>query len=355
MRGRTSVIRACAALLALGAAGAALGQAPVLSQATTTARGTLSAAQQAEVGAFADHWLTALRTGEPARVKDARTKLIQPVALSSLVFRDAYGRILAARMESIVSGENHFAAINALHVAAAVASPETVELLLHHTAVSGESRSTVRLTAAKLLSVALPEGMKAGAIATNEANQAARTIGRAAAVETDWIALLRQFEAVAAVVEALGGVSGTDAGTAIKSQLDALAATIQRMEQVKGGTSDLMRAVRPTLYHLRNRYLDLLPAEQKALGTQLTPHLGRVLDVARSHWETAQKDPEMKIEYGGAIKLSEDLLALIDQKLRSAGTLQTALKVAWDNGDKPRFEAEHSKWIAVLAGPPYRR
>jgi hypothetical protein len=202
--------------------------------------------------------------------------------------------------------------------------------------------------------VAVPAAHRSGAVFDHAVNQAARTIGRAAAAETDWIALLRQFEALAAVGAALRQKDGAGAATVTTVQLEALAATIQRLEQSRDGTSDLMRAVHPTLYHLRNTWLNN-PAEQKSLGAQLAPLLGRVFDVATAQWEVAQRNPDLKNVYGGAIKISEDLLALIDRQLRSAGTPQTASQAAWNSGDKPRFEAERSKWLAVLAGPPYAK
>jgi hypothetical protein len=354
MRGNHRTAWSLAALAAAACASLAPAQGPTLSQGTTAVTSALTEPQQAELRRFVTHWVGDLASGDPAKVKEARTRLTQPVSLASLVFQNAYGRELADPLGRVVTGKDSYAAVNALHIAAAVASDRTIALLLNHVAMANEPQPTIRLTAAKCLAVALPAAHRSGAVFDHAVNQAARTIGRAAAAETDWIALLRQFEALAAVGAALRQKDGAGAATVTTVQLEALAATIQRLEQSRDGTSDLMRAVHPTLYHLRNTWLNN-PAEQKSLGAQLAPLLGRVFDVATAQWEVAQRNPDLKNVYGGAIKISEDLLALIDRQLRSAGTPQTASQAAWNSGDKPRFEAERSKWLAVLAGPPYAK
>jgi len=136
-------------------------------------------------------------------------------------------------------------------------------------------------------------------------------------------------------------------------QVKVLKAVTLAMEKQQG-PSDLMQATYPALMLILNQYLTLDPANRETVGKSLAPVLCDLCTVAAAHWGNAQVDDAARKSYGGAVHISENLLKLIDARVRpDQARPRTQLGPAWRNGDKNRFERDHNKWREVLLGSPY--
>ncbi len=118
-----------------------------------------------------------------------------------------------------------------------------------------------------------------------------------------------------------------------------------------------MEAIYPALVHLRERYLRLDRNEQAPFGATIAPQLCKVFGVGSTHWDKIQSNELTRTEIGrsyrGAIRLAESFLKTIDRTVRAAEPPRTQLGTAWENADKPRFEAGHQDWRDILTSPPY--
>ena len=127
-------------------------------------------------------------------------------------------------------------------------------------------------------------------------------------------------------------------------QINVLRATAGRMAEVQSGPSDLMRAAYPALKLMRDEYLELElrdPDQLESFGKALAPALCDVCTVANQHWKLAQSDAAARVNYGGAVQISENLLKLIDSRVRPRQDgPRTELGPAWRNRDEQRFAAE---------------
>jgi hypothetical protein len=155
--------------------------------------------------------------------------------------------------------------------------------------------------------------------------------------------LRRQFEAISSV----------KSQTSREVQVKVIKAVTEAME-VRKGPSDLMQATYRALLLIRNEYIDLPPADQEMMGKSLAPVLCDLCTVAAAHWDNAQKDKNAREAYGGAVHVSENLLKMIDARIRpnQAGP-RTELGPAWRNARKEQFANDHDKWRNLLLGPPY--
>jgi hypothetical protein len=227
-----------------------------------------------------------------------------------------------------------------MQIAGMLGTPRGLELIISHASAQDEQKFNLRLWAAKSFPIAVGEGV----LPINEIDKALRRYGDAASCEENWLVLRRQFEAIASVN---GKVSRDEQVLALRSATD-------RMEEHKG-PSDLMQAVKPAVKLMLDEYLRLQPDQQEAFGKSLAPVLGDLVTVAKKHWDRAQEDDIARVNYGGAILISENLLRLIDRRVRPAQAgPRTELGPAWEDRKKTRFNSDHEAWRAVLSKPPYQ-
>ena len=293
---------------------------------------------------FADFWCRQLEHADPGEVKAIRQSMLDPLKAPggvSEVFRLAYSDAVLGQLKPLVQSDNPLLAYNAIHIIGSLGTPDALRILLDHCDVTNEPRFGVRLWVAKCLNVSVNKG----ALRQNDVNRALRRLGRAAGRETHWLVLRRQFEVIASVQ---GEVSR-------EVFFDVLSSVADQMAADDKGPSSLMKAVRPAVKLIRDRFLLLAPADQNDIGRELAPILGDICSAAEIHWDMAQVS-SLKKSYGGAVADSEHLLTFINNQLPNAPPgPQTRLGEAWKQKDKPRFETDHDKWMGILSRPPYKR
>jgi hypothetical protein len=329
------------ALLAAAAVATVSAAPPRITHLADVAR--LSEQQRQEVREYSEYWCQELIAEDPAAVDEARGKLIDPLVRPVHVgqsFRFTYGDAVLPRLEEVIKGTSPQAAVSAMQIAAMLGTPRALEAIVDHCSVQDEPKFGIRLWAAKSFPIAVGKGV----LPHNEVDKALRQFGDAASREQNWLVLRRQFEAIASVE---GNVSRDE-------QVRVLRSTTSRMEKQQG-PSDLMQAAYPALKLMLDEYLKLQPVQQETFGKSLAPVLCDLCTVANKHWDRAQEDDIARVTYGGAIHISENLLRLIDGRVRprQAGP-RTELGPAWKNREKRRFDSDHEAWRSVLSKPPYR-
>ena len=297
-----------------------------------------------QVRRYTDYWCDQLATASPEKLRDVRRKLLEPLRDLRVrpLFRDEYSRAALPQLEGIIDGDNPHPAYCAIQAVAYLGTDRALDALVSHCDPETEQRLSIRLSAAKNFIPLVQRGDLAEAAVT----RAVRQLGQAAGRETNWLALLRQFEAIASV----------DDPVSRDVQVEELRVTTQRMARKDNGPSPMMKALHRALVQVRNEYLNLKAFEQERFGQSLGPVLCNVCTVAKAHWDRAQDDSAAKNTYGAAIQLSEGLLKLIDPDGRPGQrSPKTALGPAWQNRDVPRFDADHILWRNILNRPPFLR
>ena len=305
---------------------------------------TLSERQRQEIRAYAEYWCNELTAEDPAAVDAARGKLTDPLIRPVRVgqsFRFTYADAALPHLEDAVDDGSPQAAVSAMQVAAMLGTPRALETIVQHSSIQDEQEFGIRLWAAKSFPIAVGKEV----LPINEIDKALRQFGNAASREQNWLVLRRQFEAIASV---------TGSNVSRDEQVRVLRSTTNRMDKQEG-PSDLMQAAYPALKLMLDEYLKLQPGQQESFGKSLAPVLCDLCTVANKHWDNAQDDDVAKVTYGGAIHISENLLRLIDGRVRprQAGP-RTELGPAWKNREKRRFTDDHEAWRSVLSRPPYR-
>lgn len=288
------------------------------------------------IHAWADYWCGRLERAEPVDVKEIKKNLLDPLTSPVRVdepFRLAYTEAALPRLRRVIDGDDPHKAYNALQVVGSLGTIEALDLLLAHCDIDDESRTGIRLWAAKGFVLSVRERT----LSTNDVNRGVRALQRAAERETKPLVLRRQFEAI----DAVNNNVSRDAHLAV------LDATVERMAGEESGPSGLMSSTIPALKLIRDRWLQLDGAAKQELGRELQPILCGVLTVARRHWDVAQTSP-MKDDYGEAVELSENVLTVITV---AANAPQTQMGRAWRDRDKPRFTTDHDRWMSILKRP----
>ena len=324
----------------------------------------LSERDRDDIRRYAKHWAEQL--AEPAKpaearsqeVDEARSKLIEPLKAVRVgqPFRSEYSKALVPHLKAVIQKGSTHAAVNSLQIVALLGTPDALKVILAHASRvgregrEGEDDFGIRLWAA----IAFPIAVEQGVLSQNKINEALRQLEKAAGHEAAaagaddaqylWLVLQRQFEAIASVKSPVSR----------DVQVKVLKAVTKAMADQQQGPSDLMQATYPALMLILNEYLTLDSANRERIGKSLAPVLCNLCKVAAEHWGEAQDDHAARKSYGGAVHISENLLKLIDARVRPNQVRpRTALGPAWRNGDKNRFDRDRDKWNAVLRGPPY--
>lgn len=322
------------------------GPPPPLRQEITALSGTPSAEQTALIDNYARYWAGQLNAATPDEVVRARRELLRPANDISAtdIFRTAYARTLVPLLDPIISqpaGERQFAAVNAMLVMAALRGDQALQSVLRRINMADEKRPGIRMLAAQAVrNIATGSG-----ITPQRVTAAVRDLGRAAAAETDPVALRDQFAALAAIP--------TDESR--DERIRTLNTVVDRMRG-DSGPSALMPAAYAAVVQLRDEFFDSKdPARQRAFGSSLGPALGKMLTLAQSHWEGVQSDPRAKDLYGKVIQAVEAALRRVDGLVRGTASPSSNLKTSWDSGDRTRFETDLTGWQTILQASPYKR
>ncbi len=304
----------------------------------------LSEPDRADIRLYAEFWSDRLAGAEgPAVVDEARAKLVDPLRAVRVgdVFRLEYSRSVVPLLGEAARDATPHATINALQVVALLGTPAALEIILSHASVQDEEDFSIRLWAARTFPVAIRQNV----LPANDIDRALRQLGDAARREPQWLVLRRQFEAIASI----------DSPLSRDLQVKVLKAA---MEAMKGqeGPSDIMEATYRALFLIRNEYLALPPADKETVGKLLAPVLCDLCTVAAAHWDSAQEDDAARTSYGGAVLVSENLLKLIDARVRPQQSgPRTELGPAWRDRQKGRFDSDHAEWRSLLQRPPYNK
>lgn len=337
-------LRSFACLVTLAVVAEGLAQAPPrpLGRDIISAASDLSDQQLQQVRNWADYWCSRLDSDDPEAVQNAREEVLRPLKSlmrASDVFRFAYSKVALPHLKNAIASKHPHAAVNAMIVLPLLGSDRALHLLLEHCDQRNEPRRYIRQRAAAGAKAMLrpdpPFNLSRVAV-----KNAVRELRNATLNEPDWLILRHQFEAMAEV---------DDPGTR-EHLVKALGAVVERVALVNGEPSALIEAVYSAVFRLRNRFVMLPLAEQRELGRKLAPVLDRVCEVARIHWVVAQDDPAAKRTYGGAIRVCEEFLKIIDFQVRADGSApRTQLKRYWDDRNKPRFELDKQRWSEIIA------
>jgi len=318
-------------------------------------RPSLSERDRDDIHRYAEFWGRQLDAPVPADVDHARGKLGEPLRAVrvSEVFRFEYSDAVVVHLNTVVREGTPHAAMNAMQLLALLGTPASLEVILDHANIEQEPDFGIRLWAA----IGFPTAVGQNALPNNEINKALREFGEAAASEARaavnggddgkirWLLLRRQFEAISSV----------KSRTSREVQVKVIKAVTKAMDH-RQGPSDLMQATYRALLLMRNEYLDLSAADQEIMGKSLAPILCDLCTVAAAHWDGAQEDDTARASYGGAVHVSENLLKMIDSRVRPNQTgPRTELGSSWQNRQKNRFTNDHNKWRTLLMGPPYNR
>ena len=300
-----------------------------------------TAQQRADIRGNAESWCAKIGSQKPEEVDEARARLFEPLRAVQVTqeFRFEYAQAALPCLVKVVGNGGPHTAVNAMQIVALLGTPQSLEIIVAHLSADDEKRMCVRLSAANGFAPAV----RVGIIPENDVNKALRLLEKAAGREEDPWVLQRQFEAIASV----------DSAVSREIQVNVLRSVTSRMQK-QGGPSNLMQATFPALILIRNKYIDLTGEEQKAMGKSLAPVLHDLCTVAQGHWERAQAEDSARISYGGAVNVSENLLKLIDTRVRPAQAgPRSEMWPAWSDRDKARFVNGHDAWGLVLAAPPY--
>ena len=297
--------------------------------------------------AWVDWWSAGVDSGDPETVQKTRDDALKPLTglmRPSQLFRFEYGRLALPHLKRGIASDKPHAAVNAMRVLPQLGTSEALDEILEHCDQEDDDRKHVRQWAA-IGSKIMLERSRDFHLEPKVVIRAVRELRESAKKEEQCLILRRQFEAMAVV----------DDATARDYLVDALEVVVERIENEKRAPSELVEAVYSAIYRLSRRFVTLPGKEQDDLGKRLGPVLGRVCKVARDHWEDAHGDPTAKQMYGGAIRVSEEFLKIIDSVVRDDRTApHTQLKRHWDASDRPKFDTDSGRWSEILKDKPYQ-
>lgn len=232
------------------------------------------------VRSFASTWGDRIANGTPAEVNEARAELISVARSPSAtpIFRRAYGEAVISELQSSISGDDTFRAINAMQAVRFLRTPDAVTVVLDHADPDREANLSKRLVAAGLL---------ASAIVDAELNPAqldgtTRRIASMAAAETEWMILLQSMEALDSIAR-LPNAPAASVALARRSQVSTLEGAVSRMK----GSPELVEAVYRSLLELRNQLVRMSARERAEFARQFGPVFASAEQAVRSGLDTA--------------------------------------------------------------------
>ncbi|MEE2908687.1 MAG: hypothetical protein VX527_12755 [Planctomycetota bacterium] len=329
----------------------------------------LDDSQQEKIRTYADFWVQKLNNESPKEVQEARNKLTRPFRsiageTASRMFRSTYSKAVLPALTKIINGPSPYRAINAMQVAASIATPESLSLLDNHIEPDVEKNPQVRLWAA----IGIGRCLDVESIPSDKIKTSLRALVRGAEVETDPLVLRRELETLDLAVRNQRSDSVAIRDFAIDGEINALKTTIDRVEAEQAPPTLLM-AIQPGLLLIRDQYID--PKLQRMdmenenrmtekvatyIGRRTAPQLGRIYDVILVNESTIRQNPELAKAAGQMLETSETTLKLVDSHLRNG---QSAPSVAsgrelWTQGNLNGLAESRDKWQVVLTTRPYQ-
>lgn len=355
--GRMATIAAMAAVVVPATAGA---QSPTLDRAILTASSPLDAAKTAALKGFVTRWTSDLaQSSDPTEITAARNALTDPARdpSASPIFRRTFSGVVLAELRPIIEGKDLRRAINGLQVARFLRSPESVDLIASRLSPTAEPDAAKRLSAASTLAAAVLDAD----LSPVQCDAITRDLVSAAGQEKDDQVLIQEMKVLGGIARR-PGLAPASAETALGGQVKVFAVLVDSVAGSPKADARMVSVAR-ALVSLRNQWLELSRPQSTKLGPALGPAIGKVLDIAERHWDTAHASPETQESYEIAVATGETLLRLIDRTLRpnaypapKPGAKDDEARVlasSWSSGSKDAFTAEVKRWAGIVAAAPY--
>tara|TARA_Y100000589_G_scaffold185201_1_gene175453 strand:+ start:3724 stop:4809 length:1086 start_codon:yes stop_codon:yes gene_type:complete len=321
---------------------------------------SLNDSQIAQINEYATYWVEQLGNKDSETVREARNKLTRPLRVisgrpASLMFRTTYGKALIPKLREIINGDSRYHAVNAIQVATALSTPSALSLLEEHIHIDDESRPEIRLWSV----IGVSRFINDETIRFDKLRGILRTLAGSAQVETNPLVLQRAMETLNQAVlngrpKNLGGEELR--ATAIQFEMEVLDEQIKSLEEGKAA-SMMVKALQPSLILIRNQYIDPnLQQQQRAIGLQSAPLMGRVYKVIIVNNDKLRADPELSRSVPMLINSMENTLKLIDSNIRSSQTSPDTTDggVSWSKGDLSALERSQDRWKSILTAAPYK-
>lgn len=227
-------------------------------------RDTIEAAGP-EIDAYTAYWTAQLAADEPARVKDARSRLIKPSqttgATSTFLNRYSAGALPA--LTKLIQTGSIMQATNAIEVVRTLGTANAALVLRDAISPQQQPKPQVRLVAAGALRSALAAFRKETATFTQqEADRMVRDVGTAAGQETNWVAFQSDMGALAAVAANHAFTDPTRA-QALTQEFTALTAATKRAGQ-GGADAALIQGLRRCIDLVMRQDLEITKPQEKA-------------------------------------------------------------------------------------------
>ena len=319
----------------------------------------LNDSQKAMIREYAEHWVKQLESETPSDVQAARNKLTQPFRSitgekASRMFRDIYSKTTLPTLKKIIEGSSSYRAINAMQVAAAIGTPDSLSVLDNHIEPDLEKNPQVRLWAA----IGISRCLEIPSISSDKLKTSLRALVRAAEVEDNPLVLRREMETLDLAIRNNREDRQVLRDFALEGEINVLKMTIDRLETGKA-PPELILAIQPSLLLIRNQYIDpTLQREKLAdqIGRRTAPQLGRLYDVILVNESSIRQSPELTRVTGQILDTSETTLKLMDSNLRngkSAPSVQSGREL-WTQGNLTGLAESRDKWQVVLTTRPYK-
>lgn len=210
----------------------------------------LGAADAAAVEAYVSSWIGGLESSDATEVARGRMELLKPLGTPGVTaaFRLAYAAVVVPRLEAVAKEGSLFQATNALEVAQALASPESVRFLVSMCDPQAQPKAQLRIVASGALATSASQSLLTSA----SVDEATRTLGRALDHESNWIAALGELKSVIALASTPRLNPGSF-DSAIGVEFDSLTRMASRAS--KGGeAAQLMQAIWRVMGDVRAQY-----------------------------------------------------------------------------------------------------
>jgi hypothetical protein len=318
-----------------------------------TSVNTLTDEQLAQIKAYAEYWSGILKStsSRPDEVESARAELVRPMTniQVSEVFRFEYAKMLESNLREVVEGGNLHAIVNAMIIASMIGGDRSANLLVDHADNAFQPKWQIRLQAAH----GAMNVMKGQTIDGRKMQNLADRMRDAAGREENALVLRHQLEAIN--VADHNPLTVQERQKLRATMVDAIVLVVDRA--AKSGHADppqAVEAIAESISKVRDKYLSaaMTTAERSTLGKAIAPAMGKLLGIVAADWDGGHADERKQRVYSVIIGGLEGFLPAIDVAVRGSQT-QSAMRQAWDAGNKANFEAELGKWTAVLQQPQY--
>ena len=321
---------------------------------------SLNEAQVAQIDEYAKYWVQLLQDSNSETVREARNKLVRPLRVisgnpASLMFRTTYGKALLPALREIVSSDSRYHAVNALQVVTALATPAALTLLEKHIYIDDEPRAEVRLWAV----IGVGRCINDGAVRFDKIKGSLRTLAGSAQLETNPLVLQRAMETLNEAIlntrpNNLGGPELRK--SAIEFQIDVMDSQIDTLLQGKS-SPEMVKALHPTVILIRNQFINpSLQQQQRDLGLQAAPIMGRMYKVILANKDALRNDPELSRNVVMLMNSMGSTLKLIDSNLRpnQSGPDSDNGGELWSSGNFTAIEKSGDQWAKILDAAPYK-